>query len=44
MKMEFSSQRIEMCLFLATTVAAMTSRANQQYAAQLCYELLCDNV
>ena len=47
MKMEFCSQRIEMCLFLATTMAAMTSRANQQYPAgvtQLCYQLLCDNV
>ena len=33
MKMEFCSQRIEMCLFLATTMAAMTSRANQQYPA-----------
>ena len=35
MKMEFSSQRIEMCWFLATTMAAMTSRANQQYPAVL---------
>ena len=35
MKMEFSSQRIEMSLFLATTMAAMTSRANQRYAAVL---------
>ena len=35
MKMEFSSQRIEMCFFLATTMAAMTSRANQQYPVVL---------
>ena len=31
MKMEFSSQRIEMLLFLITNMAAVTSRANQQY-------------
>ena len=42
MKMEFSYQRIEMCLFLATTMAAMTSRATSN--TQLCYELLCDNM
>ena len=35
MKMEFTSQRIEMRLFLTTTMAAMTSRANQQYPAAL---------
>ena len=33
MKIEFSSQRREMLLFLTTTMAAVTSRANQQ----LCY-------
>ena len=31
MKMEFSSQRREMFLFLITNMAAVTSRANQQY-------------
>ena len=30
MKIEFSSQRREMLLFLTTNMAAMTSRANQQ--------------
>ena len=30
MKMDLGSQRIEMCLFLDTNMAAMTSRANQQ--------------
>ena len=30
MKMEFSSQRREMLLFLTTNMAAVTSRANQQ--------------
>ena len=35
MKMEFRSQRREMRLFLVTTMAAMTSRANQQYPAVL---------
>ena len=29
--MEFSSQRREMLLFLTTNMAAVTSRANQQY-------------
>ena len=31
MKIEFSSQRTEMLLFLTTNMAAVTSRANQQY-------------
>ena len=31
MKIEFSSQRREMLLFLTTNIAAVTSRANQQY-------------
>ena len=31
MKIEFSSQRREMLLFLTTNMAAVTSRANQQY-------------
>ena len=30
MKMEFTSQRIEMFLFLTTNVAAMISRAKQK--------------
>ena len=30
MKIEFSSQRREMLLFLATSMATLTSRANQQ--------------
>ena len=30
MKIEFSSQRREMLLFLTTNMAAVTSRANQQ--------------
>ena len=30
-KIEFSSQRREMLLFLTTNMAAVTSRANQQY-------------
>ena len=34
MKIELSSQRREMLLFLTTNMAAMTSRANQQYANQ----------
>ena len=33
MKIEFSSQRREMLLFLTTNMAAVTSRANQQYLA-----------
>ena len=32
MKIEFSSQRREVLLFLTTNMAAVTSRANQQYA------------
>ena len=32
MKIGYSSQRREMLLFLTTTMAAVTSRANQQYA------------
>ena len=32
MKMEFSSQRREMLLFLTTSMAAVTSRANQEFA------------
>ena len=35
MKIEFSSQRREMLLFLTTNMAAVTSRANQQL--QVCY-------
>ena len=31
MKIEFSSQRREVLLFLTTNMAAVTSRANQQY-------------
>ena len=31
MKIEFSSQRREMLLFLTTNMAAVTSRANQQF-------------
>ena len=31
MKIEFSSQRRETVLFLTTNMAAVTSRANQQY-------------
>ena len=31
MKIDFSSQRREMLLFLTTNMAAVTSRANQQY-------------
>ena len=31
MKIEFSSQRREMLLFFTTNMAAVTSRANQQY-------------
>ena len=31
MKIEFSSQRREMPLFLTTNMAAVTSRANEQY-------------
>ena len=30
-QIEFSSQRIEMLLFLTTDMAAVTSRANQQF-------------
>ena len=33
MKIEFSSQRRGMLLFLSTNIAAMTSRANQQYGS-----------
>ena len=32
MKIEFSSQRREMLLFLTTNMSAVTSRANQQYS------------
>ena len=35
MKIEFSSQRREMLLFLTTNMAAVTSRANQQFALVL---------
>ena len=35
MKIEFSSQRREMLLFLTTNMAAVTSRANQQYMTLL---------
>ena len=35
LKMEFRFQRIEMCLFFIITMAALTSRANQQYPAVL---------
>ena len=31
MKIEFSSQRTEMLLFLTTNMATVTSRASQQY-------------
>ena len=31
MKIEFSSERSEMLLFLTTSMAAVTSRANQLY-------------
>ena len=37
MKIEFSSQRREMLLFLTTNMAAVTSRANQQYFSYLFY-------
>ena len=36
MKLEFSSQRKEMFLFLTTNMAAVTSRANQQYGVLTC--------
>ena len=36
MKIEFSSQRREMLLFLTTNMAAVTSRANQQYLHSFC--------
>ena len=36
MKLEFSSQRKEMLLFLTTNMAAVTSRANQQYGVLTC--------
>ena len=36
MKMEFSSQRREMLLFLTTNMAAVTSRANQQLISVSC--------
>ena len=32
MKIQFSSQRREMLLFLTTNMAAVTSRVNRQYA------------
>ena len=35
MKIELSSQRREMLLFLTTNMAAVTSRANQQFALVL---------
>ena len=35
MKIEFSSQRREMLLFLTTNMAAVTSRANQQYGMRV---------
>ena len=35
MKIEFSSQRREMLLFLTTNMAAVTSRANQQYREKI---------
>ena len=37
MKMEFSSQRREMLLFLTTNMAAVTSRANQQFNRRFCH-------
>ena len=37
--MEFSSQRREMLLFFNTNMAAVTSRANQQYVSKV----NCDN-
>ena len=39
MKIEFSSQRREMLLFLTTNMAAVTSRANQQY----CFNSIAQN-
>ena len=35
MKIEFISQRREMLLFFTTNIAAVTSRANQQYSSHL---------
>ena len=37
MKIEFSSQRREMLLFLTTNLAAMTSCANQQYVISVVF-------
>ena len=34
-KIEFSSQRSEMLLFLTTKMAVVTSRANQQYGVHI---------
>ena len=34
MKIEFSSQRREMLLFLITNMATVTSRANEQFPEQ----------
>ena len=36
MKMELTSQRREMLLFLTTNMAVVTSRANQEYERVLC--------
>ena len=45
MKIEFSSQRREMLLFLTTNMAAVTSLANQQYwANNLCFRAHAFNV
>ena len=37
MKIEFSFQRREMLLFLTTNMAAVTSRANQQYVSSFLF-------
>ena len=41
MKIEFSSQRRETVLFLTTNMAAVTSRANQQYSPKNLYTAFC---
>ena len=41
MKIEFSSQRKELFLFLATNMAGMTSLSNQQLKALLLYSTIC---
>ena len=49
MKMEFSSQRREMLWFFNTKMAAMTSRANQQYITNwyktnIKYQKICHSI